>query len=78
MHAYLDVGMPVSLGTDSPVVPWGSLVVLHHFTTRGTISAGVVGKSQRITREEALGAMTQGSVYLPSNKPRRVRSKSGS
>ena len=64
VRAYLDAGIPVSLGSDSPVVPWDPWSVLHHFTTRGTISAGVHGAAQRITREEALRAMTQGYAHL--------------
>ncbi len=64
VRAYLDAGIPVSLGSDSPVVPWDPWSVLHHFTTRGTISAGVHGATQRITREEALRAMTQGYAHL--------------
>ena len=63
-RAYLDADIPVSLGTDSPVVPWDPWGVLHHFTTRGTISAGIHGASQRITREEALRAVTRGYAHL--------------
>ena len=44
VRAYLDAGIPISLGTDSPVVPYDPWWVLHHFTTRETISAGVVGE----------------------------------
>lgn len=64
LRAYLDAGIPVSLGTDSPVVPYDPWWVLHHFTTRGTISAGVVGADQRVSREEALRAATEGYAYL--------------
>lgn len=64
LRAYLDAGIPISLGTDSPVVPWDPWWVLHHFTTRGTITAGVVGESQRITRLEAIRAATKGYAYL--------------
>ena len=69
VRAYLDAGIPVSLGSDSPVVPWDPWGVLHHFTTRGTISAGVHGASQRITREEALRAMTRGYAQLTFEEP---------
>ncbi|WP_425153065.1 amidohydrolase [Candidatus Palauibacter sp.] len=64
VRAYLDAGIPVSLGTDSPVVPWDPWWMLHHFTTRGTISAGILDASQGITREEALRAATHGYAYL--------------
>ena len=64
VRAYLDAGIPVSLGTDSPVVPWDPWWMLHHFTTRGTISAGVLDASQAITREEALEAVTRSYAHL--------------
>lgn len=64
VRAYLDAGIPVSLGTDSPVVPWDPWWMLHHFTTRGTISAGVLDPSQSITREEALEAVTRSYAHL--------------
>ena len=63
-RAYLDAGIPISLGTDSPVVPWDPWWTLHHFATRGTISAGVVGEEQGITRREAIRAATEGYAYL--------------
>lgn len=64
LKAYLDAGVPVSLGTDSPVVPYDPWWVLHHFTTRGTISAGVVGADQAVSRQQALRAATEGYAYL--------------
>ena len=64
LRAYVDAGIPVSLGTDSPVVPYDPWWVLHHFTTRGTISAGVIGADQRVSREQALRAATEGYAYL--------------
>lgn len=71
LRAYLDAGVPVSLGTDSPVVPYDPWWVLHHFTTRGTISAGVVGVDQRVSREEALRAATEGYAYLTFSEKER-------
>lgn len=64
LRAYLDAGIPVSLGTDAPVVPYDPWWVLHHFTTRGTISAGVAGPDQRVSRMEALDAMVGGYAWL--------------
>ena len=64
LRAYIDAGIPVSLGTDSPVVPYDPWWVLHHFTTRETISGGVVGGGQRVTRLQALQAATEGYAYL--------------
>ena len=63
LRAYLDAEIPVSLGTDSPVVPYDPWWVLHHFTTRGTISAGVVGRDQAVSRLEAL-SVAYGGVRL--------------
>lgn len=71
LRAYLDAGIPVSLGTDSPVVPYDPWWVLHHFTTRGTISAGVVGADQRVSREEALRAATEGYAFLTFSEDER-------
>jgi predicted amidohydrolase YtcJ len=71
VRAYLDAGIPVSLGTDAPVVPWDPWWVLHHFTTRETISAGVLDASQAVSREEALRAMTEGYAYLTFTEDER-------
>jgi predicted amidohydrolase YtcJ len=64
MRAYIDAGIPVSTGTDSAVVPYPPFWTLYHFITRDTISGGVMGASQRITREEALRAATLGNAFL--------------
>lgn len=71
LRAYLDAGVPVSLGTDAPVVPYDPWWVLHHFTTRGTISAGTIGLDQRVSREAALRAATEGYAYLTFSEGER-------
>jgi predicted amidohydrolase YtcJ len=64
VRAYLDHHVAVSAGTDSPVVPFPPLWVIYHFVTRDTISGGVYGPDQRITRQEALRLSTINNAYL--------------
>ena len=71
LRAYIDADIPVSLGTDSPVVPYDPWWVLHHFTTRETISGGVIGADQRVTRLEALRAATEGYAHLTFSEDER-------
>lgn len=64
VKTYLEAGIPVSGGTDSPVVPYPPLRVIYHFVTRDTISGGVLGSDQRISRENALRLVTRNHWYL--------------
>jgi predicted amidohydrolase YtcJ len=64
VRAYLDRGFVVAGGTDSAVVPYPPLWVLYHFVTRDTISGGVLGADQRISRQEALRVATINNAYL--------------
>jgi predicted amidohydrolase YtcJ len=64
MRTYLDRGFVVAGGTDSAVVPYPPLWVLYHFVTRDTISGGVLGAEQKITRREALQVETINNAYL--------------
>lgn len=63
VRAYLDHGLMVSAGTDAPVVPYPPLWVFYHFVTRDTISGGVLGGDQKITRQEALRLETINNAY---------------
>ena len=45
-----DAGLPVSSGTDAPVVPYPPLWTLYHFHTRDTITGGVLGAAERVRR----------------------------
>lgn len=71
VRTYLDAELAVSSGTDSPVIPHKPFWTLAHFITRRTISAGVMGPEQRITREEALRLATFGHAYLTFTEERR-------
>jgi len=64
VRAYLDHVVPVAAGTDAPVVPFPPLWTMYHFVTRDTISGGVLGPDQKITREEALRIATVGNARL--------------
>jgi predicted amidohydrolase YtcJ len=64
MRAYLDAGLVVAGGTDSAVVPYPPLWAIYHFVTRDTISGGVLGADQAITRAEALRVLTINNAYL--------------
>jgi predicted amidohydrolase YtcJ len=64
VKTYMEAGLPVSGGTDSPVVPYPPLWVFYHFFTRDTISAGVLGADQKISREDALRMITRNFFYL--------------
>lgn len=60
---YVEERVPVSLGTDSPVIPYNPFWVLYHFATRGTISAGIMGAEYAVDRLEALDLMTNGYAH---------------
>ena len=64
VKAYLDAGIPVSGGTDSAVVPYPPLWVIYHFVTRDTITGGVLGSDQKVSREDALRLITRNHWYL--------------
>lgn len=68
---YAAEGIPVSLGTDSPVVPHDPFEVLYHFVTRETLSAGVQGREHAVSRARALGAMTRGYAFQVFAETRR-------
>jgi predicted amidohydrolase YtcJ len=64
MRTYLDQGLVVAGGTDSAVVPYPPLWVIYHFVSRATISGGVMGADQKISRKEALQVATINNAYL--------------
>jgi predicted amidohydrolase YtcJ len=64
VRAYLDHGIQVAAGTDASVVPYPPLWTIYHFVTRDTISGGVLGADQKITRQEALRLSTINNAFL--------------
>jgi predicted amidohydrolase YtcJ len=64
VKTYLQEGIPISGGTDAAVVPYPPLWVFYHFVTRGTISGGVLGADQAISRQDALRLITRNHWYL--------------
>ena len=64
VRRYLDAGLLVSTGTDAPVVPYPPLWTFYHFVTRDTLTGGVMGIDQAITREEALRLATINNARL--------------
>ena len=61
---YLDAGLPVSSGTDAPVVPYPPLWTIYHFVTRDTITGGVLGAGQRVGRDQAIRMATINNAWL--------------
>ena len=61
---YLDAQLPVSSGSDAPVVPYPPLWTLYHFITRDTITGGVLGADQRVSRQQALRMATINNAWL--------------
>jgi len=57
-------GVPISLHSDSPVTPLGTLSTMKHAVTRLTMSGRVMGERERISAEQALYAVTIGSAYM--------------
>jgi predicted amidohydrolase YtcJ len=64
LRAYLDSGLPVRGGSDSPVTPYQPLLGIWSSVTRETQLAGVQGREWAIPMAAALRWYTQGSAYV--------------
>ena len=66
VRSWLDKGIHVAGGTDNklPYVPEAPLTTFYHWVTRDTAGAGVLGASQRISRQQALRLATIENAYL--------------
>lgn len=63
LRMYLDSGLPVGGGSDSPVTPYQPLLGLWSSVTRQTQLAGVQGAEWAIPMTDALAWYTRGSAY---------------
>lgn len=54
LKTFLDAGLLVAGGTDSPVIPFNPFWELYHFASRDTISDGVYGADQKIASRTLL------------------------
>jgi predicted amidohydrolase YtcJ len=77
VRRYLDAGVLVSSGTDAPVVPYPPLWTLYHFITRDTLTGGVMGRDQRVRREEALRLATINNARLMGDDARKGSIETG-
>ena len=60
----LDEGIMLGGGSDAPVVNYDPFLSLWWMITRNTVTAGILGADQRITREEAIRLYTINSAYF--------------
>ena len=77
VRSYLDHGVNTAAGTDASVVPYAPLRTFYHFVTRDTISGGVLGADQKITRQEALRLSTMNNAYLTFEEKTKGSIESG-
>ncbi|MBW8853112.1 MAG: amidohydrolase [Bradyrhizobium sp.] len=63
-RTFLNAGLLVAGGTDAPVIPVNPFWGLYHLVSRDTITGGVVGANQAISRWEALRIVTLNNAKL--------------
>jgi predicted amidohydrolase YtcJ len=66
VRSWLDAGVHVAGGTDNklPYVPEAPITTFYHWVSRDTVSAGIQGANEAITRKEALRIATLGNAFL--------------
>ncbi len=60
----IDEGILLGGGTDAPVVHYNPFLSIWWMVTRNTVTAGILGPDQKITRQEAIKLYTIGSAYF--------------
>ena len=72
LKTYLDAGLLVAGGTDSPVIPFNPFWELYHFASRDTISDGTYGNDQKIvSRTQLLRLVTINYALLIGEEDHR-------
>lgn len=71
MRAYVESGLPVGGGSDSPVTPYQPLLGIWSSVTRATELAGVLGPEWGCSVEDALRMYTRGSAYCSFDEGQR-------
>jgi predicted amidohydrolase YtcJ len=64
IRTYLDAGVPVALGSDSPVTTYNPFIGIYSAVTRKTVYGRVLGPEEVISREEALRLYTRDSAWV--------------
>ena len=64
LRTYLDAGVPLALGSDSPVTTFNPFVGIYSATTRKTVTGRELGPEEKISREEALRLYTATSAWV--------------
>ena len=64
LRTYMDAGVPLALGSDSPVTTYNPFVGIYSATTRKTVTGRDLGPEERISREEALRLYTTTSAWV--------------
>jgi predicted amidohydrolase YtcJ len=64
LRTYLEAGVPLALGSDSPVTTFNPFVGIYSAVTRKTVYGRVLGADERISREEALRLYTADSAWV--------------
>jgi predicted amidohydrolase YtcJ len=64
LRTYLEAGVPLALGSDSPVTTYNPFVGIYSAVTRKTVYGRALGADERISREEALRLYTADSAWV--------------
>lgn len=71
IKTYLDEGFLMASGTDAYVIPLNPFWVLYHWITRDSITGGVMGANQAVSREDALRMSTINYAKLIDESARK-------